>query len=410
MIVLENWRNELTTWTKLTAKSIGIVKGTPKKRLEVIENLDHKIILVNYEALRSATVVKALIKRKFQIAVCDESHKIKSYKSISCRKVLQISKTATVFKAILSGTPLTNAVNDIWSQFLFLDAGATFGNRMSIFRARYMEQYIPYGETYPKWRIPKHKEAEFTEKLTSRAARITTEEAVDLPEMIINKINVELSPEQARHYKEVKKELITWLEGQEDNPLIAKNALTKMLRLNEISSGFMKLHDGTIHKFKSNPRLDACMELIESSAPHKVVVFCIFKENYRDLRRELEKRKISYAEITGEVSTDDKLAAAAQFKTPDEGARVCIANTKSAGLGVNLTGAKFKIYYTRNFNLDDYLQSQKRNNRAGAIKYHKTLIDYHLLAPKTIDEVIYKKLVEKKKFTEKLLDIKSLLS
>ncbi|MCK5139397.1 MAG: hypothetical protein KAQ85_06110, partial [Thermodesulfovibrionia bacterium] len=72
--------------------------------------------------------------------------------------------------------------------------------------------------------------------------------------------------------------------------------------------------------------------------------------------------------------------------------------------------AKFKIYYTRNFNLDDYLQSQKRNNRAGAIKYHKTLIDYHLLAPKTIDEVIYKKLVEKKKFTEKLLDIKSLLS
>jgi len=187
VIVLENWRNELTTWTKLDPKYIGIVKGTPKKRLEVIENPQHKIIIVNYEALRTDAVVKALIKKQFRIAVCDESQRIKSYKSLACRKVLQVTKKCDVFKAILSGTPITNMVSDIWSQFLFLDGGATFGNRMSIFKARYMEQYIPYGETYPKWRIPRHKEAEFTEKLSTRAARITTEEAVDLPEMIINK-------------------------------------------------------------------------------------------------------------------------------------------------------------------------------------------------------------------------------
>ena len=410
VIVLENWRDELTTWTKLTDKHIGIVKGTPKKRLQTIENLDHKIIIVNYEALRSDAVVKALIKRRFQIAACDESHKIKTYKSIGCRKVLQITKTANTFRAILSGTPITNAVTDIWSQFLFLDRGATFGNRMSIFKARYMEQYIPHGETYPKWRIPKHKEAEFTEKLSSAAARITTEEAVDLPEMIINKVNVELSKEQQKHYDEVAKELITWLDEQDDNPLVVTNALVKMLRLNEISSGFMKLYDGTIHKFKSNPRLDACMELVENSTPHKVIIFCIFKENYKDLRRELEKRKIEYVEITGEKSTDEKLAAARSFNNVDEGPRVCIANTKAAGLGVNLVGARYKIYYTRNFSLDDYLQSQKRNNRAGAIKFHDQLFDYHLIAPKTIDETIYKKLIEKKKFSSRLLDIKTMLT
>ncbi len=410
VIVLENWRNELTTWTKLDAKYIGIVKGTPKKRLQTIEDLNHKIIIVNYEALRSDAVVKALIKRRFQVAVCDESQRIKSYKSIACRKVLQVSKTANTFRAILSGTPITNMVTDIWSQFLFLDRGATFGNRMSIFKARYMEQYIPHGETYPKWRIPKHKEAEFTEKLATRASRITTEEAVDLPEMIINKLDIELSKEQKKHYDEVVKELITWLDDQDDNPLIVKNALTKMLRLNEISSGFMKLYDGTIHKFKENPRLSACMELVEQAAPHKVIIFCIFKENYKDLRKELEKKGIEYVEITVEVNTDEKLAAAASFNNVDSGPRVCIANTRAAGLGVNLVGARYKIYYTRNFSLDDYLQSQKRNNRAGAIKFHKALFDYHLVAPRTIDERIYKRLLQKKKFSEKLLDIKTMLT
>jgi SNF2 family DNA or RNA helicase len=410
VIVLENWQNELTTWTKLDKKFIGIVKGTPKKRLAVIENPDHKIIIINYEALRSEPVVKALIKRKFQIAVCDESHRIKSYKSIACRKVLQVAKTANTFRAILSGTPITNMVTDIWSQFLFLDRGDTFGNRMSIFKARYMEQYIPHGETYPKWRIPKHKEDEFTEKLSTRAARITTEEAVELPEMIINKLDVELSKEQQKHYDEVVKELITWLDDQEDNPLVVKNALTKMLRLNEISSGFMKLYDGSIHKFKTNPRLDACMELVDQAAPHKVIIFCIFKENYKDLRRELKKKGIEYVEITGEVSTEEKLAAAASFNDTEKGPRVCIANTRAAGLGVNLTGARYKFYYTRGFSLDDYLQSQKRNNRAGAIKYHDRLFDYHLVAPNTIDERIYKRILQKKKFSEKLLDIKDMIT
>ena len=409
VIVLENWKNELTTWTKLKSEHIGVVKGTPKKRLKTIEDPNHKIIIVNYEALRSDAVVKALIKRKFQVAVCDESQRIKSYKSLSCRKVLQVTKSATTFKAILSGTPV-GIVSDIWSQFLFLDGGKTFGNRMTVFKARYMEQYIPHGETYPKWRLNPHRVKEFTDMLGSRAARITTEEAVDLPEMVIKKLNVELSSEQQKHYDEVVKDLITWLDSQEDNPLVAKNALTKMLRLNEISSGFMKLYDGTIHKFKSNPRLDACMELVEESAPHKVIIFCIFKQNYKDLRAALEKRGIDYVEINGEVSTEEKLKAAASFNDVESGPRVCVANTRAAGLGVNLVGARYKIYYTRNFSLEDYLQSQKRNNRAGAVKYHKTLFDYHLVAPKTIDDTIYKRLISKKIMSDKLLDIKTMLT
>jgi SNF2 family DNA or RNA helicase len=221
---------------------------------------------VNYEALRSDAVVKALIKRKFKIAACDESQRTKSYKSNACRKVLQTTKTADVFKAILSGTPNSNSVSDIWSQFLFLDGGATFGNRMSIFKGRYMEQYIPYGEVYPKWRLNEYKLSEYHEKLASRSVVISTEEAVDLPEMVINKVEVELSSEQKKHADELKKELITWVDGQEDNPLVTKNALTKMLRLNEISSGYMKLIDGSIHRFKTNPRLDACMELVKISS------------------------------------------------------------------------------------------------------------------------------------------------
>ena len=63
VITLKNWKDELLKWTKLNEKYIGIVKGTPKKRLATIENEEHKILIINYEALRSDAVVKALIKR-----------------------------------------------------------------------------------------------------------------------------------------------------------------------------------------------------------------------------------------------------------------------------------------------------------------------------------------------------------
>lgn len=409
LIVIDNWVNELTTWTKLEERYIGQVKGTPKKRLQVIEDITNVVIIVNYEALRSKAVVDALVRRNFKIAVCDESHRIKSYKSIACRNILKITKTCDVFKAILSGTPITNNITDIWSQFLFLDGGATFGNRMSIFKARYMEQYIPPGSQWPKWRSNPHREEEFTRKLQEKSVRVRTEDVVDLPDMITSRINVELSSEQKKHYDEIRKDLISWIDGQEENPLVVKHALTKILRLNQISSGFMQLDDGTIYKFKENPRLDACMELIENCAPHKVIIFCVFSQNYEDLRLALKQREIDYIEITGEVSTEDKLEAAKQFQDVNAGARVCIANTRAAGLGVNLVGARYKIYYTRNFSLDDYLQSQKRNNRSGAKKFHDVLFDYHIVAPDTVDDKIYQRVIQKQKFTEKLLDIRELL-
>lgn len=411
VIVLQNWKKELTTWTNIAPSNIGIVKGTAKKRLKIIEDKKHRIIIVNYEALRSEAVMNALLKRKFKVAICDESQRIKSHTSKTYKSVKKIGLGADLFRAILSGTPITNKITDIWSQFMFLDRGATFGKGITTFRAKYMindnQDWQDSGKktAFPSWRLNPSMTDEFNKRINDVSARITTEEAVDLPALVTTKIDVELSPEQSKHYKEVSQDLVTWIDGKEDTPLVAQNILTKLLRLNEISSGFMKLYDNSIHSFKTNPRLDACMSLIEECAPHKVIIFCIYSQNYKDLRQELDKRKISYAEITGEVSTDVKLKTAELFNNPKGGPRVCIANTRAAGLGINLVGARYKIYYSRNFSLEDHLQSQKRNNRAGAIEHHDTIYDYHLVTPDTIDESIYNALAEKKEFARSLLDI-----
>ncbi len=416
VIVLDNWRNEFTTWTKLDKRYIGVVKGTAKKRLEIINNPEHKVIVVNYEALRSDAVVKALEAKKFRIAICDESQRIKSYRSISCRKTLQIAKHADVFRSILSGTPITNSVVDIWSQALFLDKGRTFGNRLTVFRSQYMInenavwQASGSNKAFPAWKMNPARINEFQEKLESISIQVKTDEMVDLPDYQSIRVDVELSPEQRKHYTNVKKELITWLEDQEENPLVTKNALTKILRLNQISSGFLQLYDGQIHNFKSNPRLEACMDLIESCLPDKIIIFCIYKEDYKNLRKALDKKGYKYLQITGEISTQDKLDAAEKFNQLEGDERILIANTRAAGLGINLKGAKFKIYFDRSYSLEDYLQSQRRNYRAGALDLHSKLIDYHLVAPETIDEMIYQKLLDKKKFSEKLLDIKKLLT
>jgi len=415
LVTFKSWKDHFEKWTTTHARSIAMVKGrTPQKKIDIIEKPYHQVLIINYEILASKRIVAALMGFKPEMVFCDESHRIKRYSSICTREVIKISKTAK-YKYLLSGTPITNECVDVWSQFLFLDGGETFGRKMTEFKARYMinenAQWCSSGRSnaFPKWKMNPRKADDFRAKLQSKSHRLKTSDVVELPELRTEICPIDVTPEQARHLKEVRNDLITYVDNNADDPLVVQNALTKLLRMNEITSGYLRLESGEVVRLTQNPRIHACMDLIEASHPHKVIVFCVFRQNYADLERELTKRDIEYARLTGDTPTDMKLKVAEEFNTPDGGPRVLIANTRAAGLGVNLKGARYKIYYSRNYSLDDYLQSQARNYRAGSIEYHDKVVDYHLVSNGTIDEQILEAVLNKKKFAENLTDFKKML-
>jgi len=412
-VVLEKWRREIAQCTKIPDAFVGVVMGTKNQRLKILDDKKKKIIIINYEATRSQDILIRLIGRGFKVVICDESHKFKSPKlKTPAGKLTQTGAIFNIssdsrYRIIMTGTPNPQP-EAIWSQYFFLDRGEVFHERFYHFKSEYFINRNANWDSqkaYPDWQFIASKADKYRSNLAKYAATV---DEVELPDLVEDTIEIEPSPEMLKHYKNINKQLITWVENQEDNPMTVRNALTKVLRLNEILSGHVRLEDETVHMIEDNSTLDGLMELIDSLHGAKVIVYTVYKPNYKLIADRLKKAKITYVEIHGGVSAKKKIENQDLFNDSDY--QVCINNPASGGIGIDLISAQYTIYYSMNESLIDYEQSRARNYRAGSIKVHKKITHYYLIHKGMITEKILYALKNKKNLADSLLDIKGLLN
>jgi SNF2 family DNA or RNA helicase len=411
VITLKNWKDEFALNTKIDPSNIGVVFGNKSKRLKIIKNEKHKILIINYESTRTEEILSELLAFDAKIIIFDESHYVKSHTSKLFKAINKISKKAW-YKYLLTGTPIAKDAQDVWAQYMIMDGGKTFGERFYSFKDKYfvnLNKNWSSNKAFPNWSFNESMIGEFKERLGRNSARLRKEDCLDLPELTSVTINIEPTPEQLKYYREVKNSLITYMNEHEDNPLVVKNALTKTLRLSEILSGYMKLESGDVVPLKTNPKLDGLMSLIESTNPHKIIVFCVFKQNYIDIAKALNKRKINYTEIHGGISTENKFKNVDVFNDLSNDCRVAIVNPRSGGIGISLRSAKYACYYSVGYSLIDFEQSLARNYRAGSIDLHDKITRYFLTTEGLIDEKVILSLRAKKEISNSLLNIRKLL-
>ena len=404
-ITLSNWNKEIRMWTDET--DIGICGGTTINKLKILKK--NKVVIMNYEAFRSKEIQEAIMLFNPEVMILDESHRIKNHKAMQTKAILKTSM-GTKYRYILSGTAITNTKMDLYAQYLFLNQGKSFGSNFFAFRGKYFVNKNANWNSpkaFPNFTYNHFMNEDFMERISYCTSFVKAKDVIDLPELVEQVIEVELSKPQEKHYKEMRNELITWLDSQPDSPLLASNALTKILRLNEILNGYIKISEDYVEDIE-NPRLDYCMDLIRELLPNKIIIYCIYKKNYEHLRNAMKKEYIKFIEIHGE-SMNDVYSSVDKFNNFDSGFNVCICNPRSGGIGINLKSAKYSIYYSRNFSLEEYEQSRARNYRAGSIDLHKKIVHYQLVTPKTIDELIYNKLKEKNAILSDLGSIRNLL-
>lgn len=410
-VVLENWKEEFALCSKVPPERVGYLKSnqTAKKKVEFARNPDHLVKIINYESLRNKDLKQAIKDFGAELTIADESHYLKNPKSQNFKNACEVTRGA-YYRYILTGTPYSNSPMDYWAQYYFMDRGQTFGDKFFSFRTRFFydkNQGMPKDKHFPDFQIQDSMVHDFRTRINATSVRMTLDECVELPDLVEQTVMVEPCKEQVKHYNQVKKDLITWIDQQPDNPLTVKNALTKMLRLNEITNGYMKLEDETIVTFKDNPKLKALMQILENTAPHKVIVFTVYKETYRQISEALQKKKIKYVEIHGGIS--DKSTQVKKFNDLTNDVRVCICHPRSAGVGINLKSAKYRLFYSRSHSLVDWEQAKARNMRAGSVDVHKKIGHYDLVVKYTLDQDILSALQQKKNISNSLLDIKALL-
>lgn len=408
VVVVSNWRAEFLRYSKVSDKKLVLLTGTGDKRVKTYLAADpNSIFITNYEAVQMSKLYHAIVDKKPQVVILDESHRVKNPQGQRTKLVWQICDNAQR-RFLLSGTPILNSQMDIFAQFRALDRGETFGANFWSFRAQYFYDKnagMPRQSYFPNWVARADTSDRLRERLIAKSISVKKSDCLDLPPLVRKEIEVALTTQQERLYKEMKRDFIAFLE---DKACVAQLALTKALRLQQIVSGFIKTDDGKEHSFEKNPRQEALLGLLEDLAPnHKVIVWAVFKENYKQIVDVCERLGIKYVQLTGETSATARTEAIESF-TKDDGVRVFISNPGAGGIGINLVEASYSIFYSRSFSLEHDLQAEARNYRGGSEQHLKiTRID--LVARDTIDEIILKALANKQDIASKILDLKNLL-
>lgn len=414
IIVCENWKREFAMYSKINPVDIlSLTQSGAKRCREVLrwcgDDLSRdKIIITNYQGMLIKDLYDLIVQWDPEIIICDESQRVKNHDAKTFKKVQAIADTASQ-RFILTGTPILNTPMDIWAQFRVLDGGETFSKNFYVFRSQYFtDKNAARANTkghFPDY-IPTSGAIELIqEKIKTKALRVLKKDCLDLPPLIRQEYVVDLSPEQIRMYKEMYKEFIAFvqsIDGKAPMTVTAQLAVTKSLRLQQIVSGYCQTEETGSVWIKENPRLSALSELLEDIAPHsKVIVWSVFKENYKMITKLCERLGLKYAEIHGDISNKQREDEMDRFRN-DPTCRVMVANQSAGGSGINLVEASYSIYYSKGFSLEADLQSEARNHRAGSEQHDKiTRID--LVAKGTIDEVINQALQNKQNVAEAIL-------
>lgn len=380
--LLKNWEAEIGKHSSL--RSI-ILRGTPNQKGLRFMWFAH-FYLINYDLVPSEVGrIKGFLKARPMAVVLDESQRIKNPESKATEAIHAIGPLAKR-RFIITGTPIANCPQDVWAQVYFLDGGSTLGVTPEAFSQRFHIQARPHKEPV----IGEAGLAELRESLAKFSIRRTKNAVLELPEKIYQTHDVRLEERQRQMYDELRQRLcldITTLAGEQiiDD---SENILKRMLRLVEIASNpklFDASYSGIPAKFKHADELIA--EIV--SRGEKAILWTNFVGNIRALRRRYDR--YGAAMIFGEVPLDDRARIVAKFQSSQE-LRILVANPAAAREGLTLTAANHAIYFDRNFNLIDYLQSQDRIHR---ISQERPAYIHKLVGQETIDvyieDVVYRK-------------------
>jgi SNF2 family DNA or RNA helicase len=361
-----------------------------------------KWFLINVEALSHKSGVeklKSLLTRKNcrHLMILDESTTIKNRSAKRTRNICKLGKLAN-YRRILTGSPITKSPLDLYTQCEFLSPQLLGFDSFFTFRARYavMQQIEMGGKQmlFPKYYTNLD---ELTDKLKNFSFRVRKKDCLDLPDKLYTVRKINLTVKQAEIYNRLKK--FAYATINQDEVSFA-NKLTEILRLHQVTNGFVKSDDGTIQVFDDCPKLKELMEILEDTEG-KFIIWANYVQNIKTIINKLKEKygADSVVSIFGEVSTEDRQQAVSKFQN-DNSCRFFVGNPSTGGYGLTLTSASYVVYFSNSYNLEVREQSEDRAHRIGQDK-NVTYID--LIAENTIDEFIVSALDKKLKLSAETL-------
>ena len=390
--ILGVWEEEFQKFAAFPY-ALAVLSGSSAKKLDTLRHMNGtalQVVVVNYES--AWRLEKALTTWHPDLIIADEGHKIKTH-NIAASKAMHRMGAKASYRLLLTGTVITNKAIDVFSQYKFLNP-AIYGNSFYAFRNRYFDM-VGYGNHTPV--LKKSMEGELTEKLHSISYRATKAECLDLPETTDVIRQIELEPAALRIYRGLVKESYAELAGGE---VTATNILTRLLRLSQLTGGFLGNDETAAVEQVSAAKLSALEDILDGAVAEgkKLVIIARFIPEIKAICKLLEKRGLGYSCITGEVKNRDEQVARFQ-KEPE--VMAFVGQIATAGLGITLTAASTMVFYSLDYSMSNFEQTKARIHRVGQ---RMPCTYLYLVAHGTVDEKVLAALESKADLARTLVD------
>lgn len=370
--LIYTWKREVEKHSNLFPV---VIDGPRNTRGKALLRVGH-FYISNYDTVvENFDLMELLLKSRKMALVLDESQIIKNPEANVTKIMLNLGILANK-RIIITGTPIANKPDDIWSQFYFLDQGRLLGDDYNSFKKQFkvnlkgVQDLSPFETNLMSLR----------EKILSVSMR-RTKNVLQLPQKNFTQINVNLTAKQQIIYDRAREELLCEISNI-SGELVEKdidNYLVKLLRLTQIASN-PGLLDDTYEEVPSKFIVldQLLMDIIKKN--EKAIIWTSFVGNVRELKSRYSEYKART--LFGEMAIIEREEVISKFLS-DDSYKVLVANPSAAKEGLTLTSANNAIYLDRSFKMDDYLQSQDRIHRIGQTKICNI---FKLIACNTIDE------------------------
>jgi len=379
--------------------------GTKAQRLKQLDDLERfpfqalKVAVINYESVWRDGIAERLMEYDADLIIADESQRIKTHDANQSKAMHQLGDKAR-YKLIISGTPIQNEAMDIFSQYRFLDP-TVFGTNYYAFRGR----YAVMGGFNRKQVVAYRDLDQLIKKEHSIAYRVTKEEALDLPEQTFENRYITLDSKERNLYDRLRRDSYAELDG--GGKITATTVLTKLLRLQQFTGGFLVEDDADKPQLVSHGKLDTLSDILHDyvvEGKKKLVIFARFIPEIMEIikltDKALGKHGMKSVAIYGDIDKSLRGDIVQQFQT-DPATMVFIGQIDTAGTGITLTAADTCVYYSVNFNYATYSQSMSRIHRIGQ---RNTCTYIHLVVENTIDSKVLQSLSKKEDLAKTVVD------
>ena len=386
------WPNEAEKWAQFNWLKVANLRT--KEGMEMYHRREAQIYVINYEALPAFVhrVLQPEFKRRKNLAfdgiVWDELSKAKNPASVRINSIRVPFWEHITYHWGLTGTPAPNGQIDLFAQIRLLDNGARLGKSFFQFRGRYF--YATDQENH-HWRLRSDSRERLEAKLADIVLVLKSSDWLDIPDTVVEDVEVAMSPEAKKVYKKFAKELYMLIG---ENEVEAVNAAVLVNKLLQITSG-------AIYDTERNvvPLHDAKLKALKGVVKHAEgpLMVCYMYQHERDRIKKEFPEAVLFSDAKSHTQQDELAKKWNKGKIP-----LMVVSPQSVGHGLNLQDGGSEIcWFSLPWSRELYDQMNARVARKGQKRVSKI---YRLLVPETMDDACAETLKEKGDNQSQLLD------